>query len=119
MFLNVPFVEQEQGSDTDCSSVVYADIFWSSEHRERQGLAAPPGAQGALLALCCSAVVSPRGVWHVWAPAEPPWLSLGLHQPSPGGCCPAEKVAEFLHPDGESDGTGSSTRSQGVTELPG
>lgn len=61
----------------------------------------------------------PCAVWHVWAPAEPPWVSLGLHQPSSGGCCPAEKVAEFLHPDGESDGTGSSTRSQGVTELPG
>lgn len=100
-------MEQEQGSDTDCSTVVSADIFWSSEYHVLP--------VGSYLPWCGF----PCAVWHVWAPAEPPWVSLGLHQLSSGGCCPAEKVAEFLHPDGESDGTGSSTRSQGVTELPG
>lgn len=84
-------------------------FFWNSSTM-RWRLAAPWGAPCWLLAALLW--FYPSAVWHFWAPAEPAWVSLGLHQPSP-----AEKAAEFVHPDGESEGTGSSTRAQGVAEL--
>lgn len=84
VFLNVPFVEQEQGSDSDCSTWGYADISWSSEHREMQSLAAPSGALGALCwLLCCGfppwclACLGPSRAsqpFSGFASAQPWWL---------------------------------------------
>lgn len=96
-------------AQTEIAQPCFVQIFSGAQSTMRCRLAAPWGAPCWLLAALLW--FYPSAVWHSWAPAEPPWVSLGLRQPSP-----AEKVAEFVHPDGESDGTGSSTRSQGENE---